>query len=101
VVRIQLKKKEENCDELESEIVSLRKDLKKTTIESKFKKSVETLDNIINCKRYPFIKTSLGYDFFVASLPTPGLATTREVLLVAGGVQTGFLEEKPVVDSVK
>jgi hypothetical protein len=29
----------------------------------------------------------------VASLPTPSLATTKEVLFVAGGVQTGFLEE--------
>jgi len=32
VVRIQLKKKEQNCEELESKIVSLRKELEKTTI---------------------------------------------------------------------
>jgi predicted RNase H-like nuclease (RuvC/YqgF family) len=101
VVRIQLKKKEENCEELESEIVSLRKELKKTTIESKFKKSVETLDDIINCQRSPFIKTGLGYDVVVASLPTPSLATTKEVLFVAGGVQTGFLEEQPTIDCVE
>jgi hypothetical protein len=46
-------------------------------------------------------RIGLGYDVFVASLPTPGLATTREVLFVAGGVQTGFLEEKPIVDCVE
>jgi hypothetical protein len=66
VVRIQLKEKEENCEKLESEIVSLRKELEKTTIKLnrslKFEKSIETLDDIINCQRYPFIKTGLGYD---------------------------------------
>jgi hypothetical protein len=31
-VRIRLKKKEENCKEIESEIVFLRKELKKKTI---------------------------------------------------------------------
>jgi predicted RNase H-like nuclease (RuvC/YqgF family) len=105
VVRIQLKKKEENCEELESEIVSLRKELEKTTIKLnrslKFEKSIEILDDIINCQRSPFIKTGLGYDVVVSSLPTPGLATTREVLFVAGGVQTSFPEEKPTVDCAK
>jgi hypothetical protein len=98
VVRIQLKEKEENCEKLEYEIVSLRKELEKTTIKLnrslKFEKSIETLDNIINCQRSPFIKTGLGYDVVVASLPTPGLATTREVLFVAGGVQIGFPERE-------
>jgi hypothetical protein len=53
VLRIQLKKNEENCENLESEIVSLRKELEKTIAQLnrslKFEKSVETLDNIINC----------------------------------------------------
>jgi hypothetical protein len=57
----------------------------------KFEKSAKTLDNIINCKRSPFIKTGLGYDVVVSSLYTPGRATTREVLFVAGGVKTSFL----------
>jgi hypothetical protein len=61
----------------------------------KFEKSIETLD------KYPFIKTGLGYDVVVASLHTPGLATTREILFVAGGVQTSFPEEKPIVDCVE
>jgi hypothetical protein len=49
----------------------------------------------------PYMKsprTSLGYDVVVASLPTSSLVATREVLFVAGGVQTSFLEEKPIVD---
>jgi hypothetical protein len=103
-VRIQLKKKEENCEELESEIVSLRKDLEKSTaklnISLKFEKSTGILGDIINFQRSPFIKTGLGYDFF-SSLPTPNLATTKEVLFVAGEVQTSFLEEQPNVDCVE
>jgi hypothetical protein len=67
----------------------------------KFEKSIEILDDIINCQRSPFIKTGLGYDVVVASLPTPSLATTKEVLFVAGGVQTGFLEEQPTIDCVE
>jgi hypothetical protein len=44
VVGVQLKEKKENYKKLEYEIVSLRKELKKKTIESKFKiNSVETL----------------------------------------------------------
>jgi hypothetical protein len=67
----------------------------------KFEKSTEILDDIINCQRSPFIKTGLGYDVVVASLPTPSLATTKEVLFVVGGVQTSFLEEQPIVDCSK
>jgi len=36
-------------------------------------------------------RTSLGYDIVVASLPTPEPATTREILFVLRGVQTGLL----------
>ena len=85
-----MKENEENCEEIEYKIVSIRKELKKTTIKLnrslKFEKSTEKLDNIINCQRSPFIKTGLGYNVFIASLPTPSLATTREVLFVACGV---------------
>jgi len=63
----------------------------------KFKKSAETLDDIINCQRSPFIKNGLGYEAVVASLPTPSLVTTNEVLFFAG-VQTGFPEEQPTID---
>jgi hypothetical protein len=56
----------------------------------KFQKSTKTLDNVINCQRFTSIKNGLGYDVDVSSLPTPSLATTREVLFVVGGVQTDF-----------
>jgi hypothetical protein len=66
VVRIQLKEKEENCEKLEAEIVSLRKELEKSTAQLnrslKFEKSIEILDDIIKFQRSPLIKTSLGYD---------------------------------------
>ena len=67
----------------------------------KFEKSTETLDNIINFQRSQFIKTSLRYDVVVSSLPTLGLATTKEVLFVACGAQTDFSEEKHIVDCYK
>jgi protein subunit release factor B len=66
VVRSQLKEKEENCEKLEAEIVSLRKELEKTTDQLnrslKFGKSNEILDNILSYQRSPFIKIGLGYE---------------------------------------
>jgi hypothetical protein len=95
VVRIQLKKNKENSKEIESEIVSLRKELKKTSIKLngslKFENIIEILDDIILFQRYPFIKNGLRYDATIASLPTPSLATTREFLFVVSGFQTSFL----------
>jgi hypothetical protein len=67
----------------------------------KFEKSTEILDDIINCQRYLFIEIGLGYDAIVASLSTPKLSTTREVLFVVGGVQSSFPEEEPTIDSSK
>jgi hypothetical protein len=65
VMRRQLKEKEENCEKLEDEIVSLRKELEKTIVQLnkslKFGKSTEILDNILGFQMSPFIKTSLGY----------------------------------------
>jgi hypothetical protein len=66
VVRIQLKEKEENCERLEDEIVSLRKELEKTIDQLNrslnFGNIIEILDNILSFQRSPFIKTGLGYD---------------------------------------
>jgi capsule polysaccharide export protein KpsE/RkpR len=66
VVRSQLKEKEENCEKLEAEIVSLRKELEKKIDQLnrilKFGKSTKILDNILSFQRSPFIKTGLGYD---------------------------------------
>jgi hypothetical protein len=65
VARCQLKEKEENCKKLEDEIVSLRKELEKTTDHLnrslKFGTSTETLDNILSFQRSPFIKKILSY----------------------------------------
>jgi hypothetical protein len=66
VVRIQLKEKEENCEKLEDEIVSLRKELEKTidhlSRSLNFFKSNEILDNILSYQMSPFIKIGLGYN---------------------------------------
>jgi len=65
-VRRQLHEKEENCKNIEAEIVSLIKELKKTVdqlnIILKFGKSNEILDNILILQRSPLIKISLGYN---------------------------------------
>ena len=66
VVRSQLKGKEEICEKLEYEIVSLWKELEKPTtqlnISLKLEKSAKILDDIINCQRSLFINIGLGYD---------------------------------------
>jgi hypothetical protein len=66
VMRIQLKKNEGNCEKLEVEIVSLRKELEKSIAQFnrslKFEKSIEILDDIIKCPISPLIKPGLGYD---------------------------------------
>jgi hypothetical protein len=46
-------------------------------------------------------RIGLGYDVVVSSLPTPSLAATKEVLFVAGGVQTDFPKEKSTVNCVE
>ena len=101
VVKIQLKKKEENYQDLEYVIVSLGKELEKTivklNISLKFEKSNEILDDIIIFQIFPFIKVGIGYDVVVSSLPTIVPTTTKEVLFFASGVYTSFLEEKPIV----
>jgi hypothetical protein len=66
VVIIQLKEKEENCEKIEVEIVSLRKELEKTIDQlnriMNLGKSTEILDNILSFQRSTFIKTGLFYD---------------------------------------
>jgi hypothetical protein len=65
VVRSHLKEKEEKCENVEAEIVSLRKDLEKIIDRLnrilKFGKSTKILDNILSFQKSPFIKTGLGY----------------------------------------
>ena len=66
MARSQRKEKEEICDKLQFEIVSLRTELEKSIahlIRSlKFGKGIEILDDIMNFQRSPNIKIGLGYD---------------------------------------
>ena len=58
----QLEEKEKHNEKLECEIVSLRKEIEKVkTLNLRFSKGSETLDEIIKVQRSPLIKTSLGY----------------------------------------
>jgi hypothetical protein len=63
-VRSQLKEKEENCENVEEKIVSLRKELEKTTDQLNrsliFGKSTKILDNTLSFQRSPLIKIGLG-----------------------------------------
>jgi hypothetical protein len=66
VVRIQLKEKEENCENLEAKIFFSRKKLQKTTNRLnrilKFGKSTKMLDNILSFQSSPFTNTCIFYD---------------------------------------
>ena len=58
----QFQEKEKHNEKLECEIVSLRKEIEKVkTLNLRFAKGFETLDEIIKVQRSPFIKTGLGY----------------------------------------
>ena len=61
-LQIQIDEKEKHFENLEGEIVALRKEIEKTkAINLKFVKGSETLDEIINVQRSPLNKTGLGY----------------------------------------
>eukprot|EP00253_Pinus_taeda_P019561 PITA_19561 len=58
----QLAEKDKHNEELECEIVGLRKEIEKTkALNLRFAKGYETLDETIKVQRSPLIKTSLGY----------------------------------------
>jgi len=60
-----LEEKVINCEKLEAEVISLRKDLDKSNAQYnhnlKFVKGIETLDKILSFQRSPSIKIDLGY----------------------------------------
>jgi len=61
-LQFQLDEKEQFLEKLECEIVGLRKEIEKTkALNLKFVKGSETMDEIINVKFSPLIKTGLGY----------------------------------------
>jgi len=58
----QLAEKEKHNEKLECEIVGIRKDLEKTkSLNLRFAKGSETLDEIIKVQCSPLIKISIGY----------------------------------------
>ena len=58
----QLAKREKHNEKLECEIVGIRKDLEKTkSLNLRFAKGSETLDEIIKVQRSPMIKIGFGY----------------------------------------
>jgi len=55
--------KERHCENLELEIVGLRKELEKTiSLNVRFAKAFEILEEIIKMKCSPLIKIGLGYN---------------------------------------
>ena len=61
-LRKQLEEKEEIQEELEKEIVVLRRKLQKENIKQNFNKSIEILNQIIDSQRPIHDKTRLGYN---------------------------------------
>ena len=54
--------KEKHNEKLECEIISLRKEIEKVkTLNLRFSKGSETLDEIIKVQHTPLMKTGLGY----------------------------------------
>jgi len=54
--------REKHNEKLECEVVGLRKELEKTkSLNLRFPKGLEALDEIIKVQRSPLIKTGLGY----------------------------------------
>eukprot|EP00253_Pinus_taeda_P003603 PITA_03603 len=62
ILTFQLAERDKYSEELECEIVGLRKEIEKTkTFNLRFSKGSETLDEIIKVQHSPLIKTGLGY----------------------------------------
>ena len=61
-VEKQLEEAKKHIEKLECEVVSQRKEVEKAkTLNLRFAKGSETLDEIIKVKHSPFINTGLGY----------------------------------------
>ena len=79
----QLAEKEKHNEKLDCEIMGIRKDLEKTkSLNLRFAKGLETLDEIIKVQRSPMIKTCLGYTE-EASLSHKPSTSTKTYLDVA------------------
>jgi len=79
----QLTEREKHNEESECEVVGLRKELEETkSLNLRFYKGSETLDEIIKFQRSPLIKTGLGYTR-ETSQPENPLAITKSYLNAA------------------
>ena len=61
-MKYQLDDKERTFQNLEMEVVDLRKKDEKNDVHAKFKNSSTILGEILDCQRSPFDKTGLGYN---------------------------------------
>ena len=72
----QLAEKEKHNEKLECEIVGLRKDLEKTkSLNIRFAKGLETLNEIIKVQHSPLIKIGLGYTEEASQSQKPSTST--------------------------
>ena len=57
-----IKEKQQNCEQLEVEMVQLRDELKSKRVQDKFENNSTVLDNILKIQRKPSSKEVLGYE---------------------------------------
>jgi hypothetical protein len=62
VILKQLNDREQDCENLEAEIILLKGEIEKEKKQSRFENSSKILNDIINSQRSPSNKTGLGYD---------------------------------------
>ena len=93
----QLEEKEKHNEKLECEVVSLRKELEKVkTLNLRFDKGSETLDEIIKVQRSPLIKTGLGYTGESSQASAPNYLKAVRIGLQHAATQQGNKESLQV-----
>jgi hypothetical protein len=93
----QLEGKEKHNEKLECEVVSLRKELEKVkTLNLRFAKGSETLDEIIKVQRSPLIKTGLGYTGESSQSSAPNYLKAVTASLQDAATQQGNKESSQV-----
>ena len=89
-LRQQLSSKIKECERLEAEIVSIRKDLEKSQAvyhqNMTYAKATNNLNNILDSQRSPLLKTGIGYD---ESMSKRKSETTESVKFVKANSNSG------------
>ena len=57
-----LKEKQQNCEQLEVEMIQLRNELESKRFQEKFENNSTVVDNILKSQRNPSSKAGLGYE---------------------------------------